>query len=414
MSNKPSKVQLANTVISSAIEGGVFEHEDEPYRGFGCGISIPYSTAAEYKDALQGLYSEDKSVPQTYTLESFEKELAYFVAPYVVDKAEVDNEAITAFLNEIVSLPVLEHEVYRPISGVTMTQAKVPVALGPFTIYGTAAHATQIEKLVGGRLKDCLVGNPTAYVIGVKVSAREDAKALELADSLFERFERAVRFMIGRPKSSFDVGILNYNGFTRNRAFVFTGDLGASSTQRKGASKELPIDTPYLIDARIGFDVIWTMFNAGSPSEMKQRVLLAIDWVGESYGEHVASSAFIRAAIALEILFNEQKNEFLTKGIAAQISESVALLLGHDLESKMALEQQLRKLYSIRSGIAHAGKNDISQSDLDAIQSLARQSVIRVMVDPAFKDVHKASDMTLLFKKLKYSGTPVAGGHPVD
>lgn len=237
---------------------------------------------------------------------------------------------------------------------------------------------------------------------------REDAKALELADLLFERFERAIRFMIGRPKSTYDAGILNYSGSIRNRAFVFTDDWGSSSTQHKGAVRGLPIDTPYLVNPAIGFDAVWGMFDAASPSEIKQRVLLAIDWIGESYGENVASSAFIKAAIALEILFNEQKSEFLSKGIAAQISESVALVLGSDLDSKMGLEKRMRELYGIRSGIAHAGKNDIKIIDLESIRGLARQCVIRVMVDPAFKEVHKAADMTVLFKKLKYGGAPAA------
>jgi hypothetical protein len=407
MSQKPSKTQLANTVISSAIVEGPFEHEEQRYRGFGCGISIPYSTAEKYKEALQDLYSQDKTVPETYTLESFEKELAFFLAPYVAAGAQIDNLAITGFLKEISAVPIVQHEVYRPISGVTLVHAQEPVVLGPFTIYSTALHAVQLSTVVGGRLTSSLVDNAAAYVIGVKLMTREDAKALDLADALFERFERAIRFMIGRPKTSYDVGILNYSGSTRNRAFVFTDDWGSSSTQRKGAVSELPIDAAYLVNPANGFDAIWSIFDARSPSEMKQRVLLAIDWIGESYGENVVSSAFIKAAIALEILFNEQKNDFLSKGIAAQISESVALLLGSDLDSKLGTEKRLRELYGIRSGIAHAGKNDIKASDLDSIQSLARQSVIQVMVNPAFKDVHKAADMTLLFKRLKYGGAPV-------
>lgn len=170
----------------------------------------------------------------------------------------------------------------------------------------------------------------------------------------------------------------------------------------------LAIDAGYLVDPRIGFDAIWGMFDIASPSEMKQRVLLAIDWIGESYDEQVASSAFIKAAIALEILFNEQKSEFLTKGIAAQISESVALLLGRDVDSKMSLEKEVKSLYGVRSGIAHAGKNDIKARDLESIQGIARQSVIRVMTDPVFKDVNTASAMTILFKKLKYGSAPAA------
>lgn len=410
MSDKPSRVQLANTIIASAVRGGAFElvGEDEPYRGFGCGISIPYSTAPAYKDALEGLFEEEKAISATYTLASFEQDVASFVADYVLEKTDPKTTDVAAFLQRIVALPVEVYDVFRPIVGITVNQAADPVGLGPFTIYSTATHAAHLEEAATGRLTKPLADNPTAYLIKVQISARENAKALEMGDVLFERFERAIRFMVGQPKSSLDVGILNYSGLARNHAYVFTTEWGASSTQRKGAAVPLPIDTSYLVNPRIGFNRIWDIFDIASPSEMKQRVLLAIDWIGESYGEQVVSSAFIKTAIALEILFNEQKSDLLTKGIAAQISESVALLLGSDVDSKMALEKDLKRLYGIRSGIAHAGKNDIKARDLDLMQSLARQTVILVMTDPTFNGVNKASDMTILFKKLKYGWAPAA------
>ncbi|QJD91658.1 hypothetical protein HH213_17135 [Duganella dendranthematis] len=254
---------------------------------------------------------------------------------------------------------------------------------------------------VQGRLTASLLDHPTAYLIRVKVSAREDSKALEIADGLFEQFERIIRFITAQPKTSLDVGILNYSGLSRNSAFVFTDEWSAASTQRKGATQPLPIDNDYLIKHQNGFDTIWSMLGSASPSEMGKRVLLAIDWIGESYAENVQSSAFIKAAIALEILFNEQ-SDFLTKGIAAQISESVALLLGQGVDEKMAIEKDVRRLYGIRSGIAHAGKSDISSGDLTLLQKLARQSVIRMITKVPFKDAHKASEITTLFKKLKY------------
>ncbi|QJD91659.1 hypothetical protein HH213_17140 [Duganella dendranthematis] len=121
MSQKPSRVQIVKNLISSAIPGGTLEH-DGTYRGFGCGISIPYDTAIQYVDALTALYEEEKTIAPTLTLESFEQRVAPFIADYVLSKTEVQTAEVTAFLQEILSLPVSVHDVFRPISGITMTK----------------------------------------------------------------------------------------------------------------------------------------------------------------------------------------------------------------------------------------------------------------------------------------------------
>jgi hypothetical protein len=152
MSHKPSRLQLANTIISCAIPGGVFEHEDEPYRGFGCGISIPYGTAQQYIEARQSLFEEERTLPLTITMASFENLLASFIAPYVLKKTKPDTADVTAFLQEVLSYPVRFHNVLRPLAGVTLTRENKPVVLGPFRIYSTAGHSAQLE-IVSGILK---------------------------------------------------------------------------------------------------------------------------------------------------------------------------------------------------------------------------------------------------------------------
>jgi hypothetical protein len=137
-----------------------------------------------------------------------------------------------------------------------------------------------------------------------------------------------------------------------------------------------------------------------------QKILLAVDWVGQSIAEKVSSSAFIKAAIALEVLFTPEKGSF-APSIVFQITENVTLLLGKDEESRARGEREFKRLYDIRSSIAHAGKTDVERTDLVSIQEMARQVIFKLLTAPSVKDCATPDELSKVLKKLKYSCPPV-------
>lgn len=103
MSQKSSSHTIANELITYYIPGGVFELDDEMYRswGSGGGISVPYEHSSKYSDALQRLFEIDKGVQGSYSLTTFEKEVAGWLYSHILAKTKVDAKAATSFFEEL-------------------------------------------------------------------------------------------------------------------------------------------------------------------------------------------------------------------------------------------------------------------------------------------------------------------------
>ena len=274
--------------------------------------------------------------------------------------------------------------------------------LGLYTLFDTNAHREQLTYGLSEKQRKLFEDDPPPYLIKVITQAREPVKALEIADALFERFERAIRFILGQRISNFEVGILNYQGLIRKHAIVLSEISGTSARNKTGPTHLLSIDEPYFTDPARGFDKIWVNFEKPS-TKLAQRLLLAVEWIGQSYGERVPSIAFIKAMISLELLFTPTEGGFVTPSIISQLSESVALVVGKDAESRHRIETEVKRLYKIRSAIAHAGMTEVKMADLTAIEQLARSVVMKMFVAPSLNTLSSVDEMFEFFKTMKYS-----------
>lgn len=397
-------MDIANRLIASVEQGFSIAGMSDSFKSFmrdGRGISVPRGRAEQYLAALQQLFELDRDVETTYTLSTFETEVIALIIPHVYNKTAVEDREVRAFLEKLKTAPVANRDVFRPIFGVKISGATTPVVRGPYTIYDTDAHASQLATDMVG---DVFFGEVPPHLIKVSVRARENKRAIELADELFERFETTIRYMIGHHTTKFDVGIVNYRGARLNSVFMqIEGGAASVSHNREGVTELIPIDDPYFINHDMGFDRIWGCLASNSNTELEKRLLLAVDWVGQSIAENAPASAFLKAAIALEILFTYSEKSLINASILSQISENTALLLGDDVKSRQDLEAEVKRLYSMRSSIAHAGKSDVELADVDAIRFAARNVIAKIFTAPAMTKISSVSEMYKLFKSMKYS-----------
>jgi hypothetical protein len=98
------------------------------------------------------------------------------------------------------------------------------------------------------------------------------------------------------------------------------------------------------------------------------------------------SIAFIQCAFAIECLLQYQE-DFITKGITAEMSESVAFIVGYDEESRKNIAGTFSRLYRIRSKIAHGKQADSIDADLQEIIWLSKQIVINLLLKPELKKI---------------------------
>ena len=399
MNQQADVVEIVNRLISYGVPGNLMPFS----RGFsrsGEGISINPDLEEKYFAAVYELFQANRTVASTYSLKTFEKNVLKFVASYVLSPKEVVKKDVSGFLAELSARPVIRHAVFRPIHQIIKTPGSGPLTLGEFTLYNTKDDAEALNSALRGQMNDVLRPKTEHYLISTTVEARDDLIALEEADALFEQFENALRFMTG-PDSNYDARVFGAVGPIPARAILMSEETWSSSSGRENFVKDLDIDDPYFLDPGAGFDKVWASLGNKSSSKLMNKILLAVDWVGQSIYEKVASSAFIKAAIALEVLFTPEKGIF-SPSIVAQITENVTLLLGKDEESRVKGEREFKRLYEIRSGIAHAGKTDVERFDLRSIQEMARQVIFKLLTSPALAGCSTPEDLSLSLKALKY------------
>ncbi|MEM3192672.1 MAG: HEPN domain-containing protein [Candidatus Parvarchaeota archaeon] len=99
---------------------------------------------------------------------------------------------------------------------------------------------------------------------------------------------------------------------------------------------------------------------------------LALDSYELSYYTTNPRLSFTSSMIAIESLLNPGEGE-----VSYRVSRNLAALLGKDLQSSMNLYEKMRKLYRVRSSIAHGAKSeDIKSEDLEVIRELARLAIV--------------------------------------
>jgi len=259
--------------------------------------------------------------------------------------------------------------VFRDIHGIVLNNPTSPLLLGGYTIYEFASQKEFIESKIDLKTDSFLEiwdnDNPE-YLIEWKAEARDSEKAIEIADEHFERFELILRYVLGSATNRFEVGVLNYQGGRQRNAYILSvGEVSNSST-RHGPIERIPLDDPYLVKEDTGYHTVWGFTTKTNLNEFQKRIMLAVEWIGQSMAEPSPPSAFIKAAIALEIIFTYQDN-IITPGIMHQISESIALILGSSVDERLKMESRVKKLYGLRSKIVHSGNKDISQADYKAL-----------------------------------------------
>lgn len=93
----------------------------------------------------------------------------------------------------------------------------------------------------------------------------------------------------------------------------------------------------------------------------------------------------------------------ISKSIVASIGETIAFLVGNSFEERTTLEQRFKKLYGIRSSIAHGKGKEISDLDvMDAID-LAKSTVQAIMTRGEFKTAKTLQPIDTFIKKMRYS-----------
>ncbi|PKM26075.1 MAG: hypothetical protein CVV09_06180 [Gammaproteobacteria bacterium HGW-Gammaproteobacteria-13] len=404
-------LSLINEIINLSEIGDYFGNRDISLQSFGFGnnaINFINENKVKYSDAVSNAFSIDSEIEKTYTLKKFEQLLIGHFSEFMQNKTVAKNDDIQKFRNNLLNEEKKLFSVYRDIHGITLNNPQKPLHLGRYTIYDFQHQKNSIESKTKLLPKYIWHGDSPKYLIEWQAEARHFEKATEIADQKFDQFELILRYFIGTPNSRFEVGVLNYQGWRNRRAYIFSEDgQVSSSSSNHGAIESIPLDDPYFTNAKSGYKHVWDILSRENLNKFEKRILLAIEWIGQAIADPLPQSAFIKSAIAIEIIFTYSEKSIINPSILNQISEGAALILGSTVQERLEIEAQLKKLYGLRSAIVHSGNKNICTADYQNMLNTSRSVIKKLITSEALLSIDSVEKFYELLKSTKYSGNTI-------
>jgi hypothetical protein len=306
------------------------------------------------------------------------------------------------FERAICDLPLQRLRVVRRIYGVMLPPGGSPVQMGDFTIgfgrqiFGPVKENSILAIGLG-------TGELDLLFIECTVEARDADRAVEMADALFYRFELIFRVFIGRRTERIEVGVLNYVGpQMRNRVVLSPGGGVTQGSSWEGALQTIPLDDPYFSAPAPPFTRLFQLISREN-NDLEKHVLRCAEWTGQAIAEANAASAFVKAAIALEVLFSLNEKGIITPSIMAQIAEGCAFLLGNEQMSPLEIEREVKRLYGVRSSVVHSGKDSVDEEDLNWLIEICRKVLIALLTSKELAEIKSITMLAEHFRRKKYA-----------
>lgn len=395
------------TFVLQLFTRGLPPRDGLPFRHFGVDPESAISLVGEKIQLFETAIDEWLDVVQgtkgTLSRKTFVDKVIPLIQATIITGEQLTSTDVEQFEKALSDLPLYKFRVLRQIYGVVLSDDNNPVQMGDFTISHGQCIQGQIQTIpfLSGTWKP---EDAKHSFIECVVEARDCDKAVELADVLFYRFELIMRVLIGRRTRSFEVGILNYVGpQIRDRIVVAIGGGPASQGGSwVGAVQPIPLNDPFFSNPPAPFAKLLQLISRKNNNEVEKHVLRCAEWTGQAMAEPNAASAFVKAAIALEVMFRANEKGVITPSIMAQIAESCAFLLGSSANPPLQVEGEVKRLYGIRSAVVHSGKDSVKQKDLKSLIDICC-GIIRVLLsDEELTKLEKIDSLADYFKRKKY------------
>lgn len=364
---------------------------------------------------LDHFWKWDREVHRTVSLTPIEEAVIKIIIDSYKNKAvpeetTIKNILITLF-NELKRRKLQKYEVIYDLSGGGWIEyvSELPFEVGPFKIYSGSKHKQVLAKTYPHAtflLNMHKQKYPGREYISTTVEARDDITANEKAKRRFKQFDDIMSFMIADLNIREDIDIKNISLANKSEILIFTDDRATSKQVARTLIPMLPTLIFPINNSNLGHDKIWGILTKENPTDMEKRILTAIGWIGKGLRDEEPSRSFVQFMIALESLFQFNKEKsFISPSISNQISEFSAFINGDNLDERIQIESEVKKLYGIRSKIAHSGFNEVNEIDRYRALILVKTLVHNLIVSKELGQLQSVGQLDEWVKKKRYSET---------
>lgn len=296
-----------------------------------------------------------------------------------------------------------EYEVFHAISGLIVDTPE-PVSIGDFTFFQFPRDCrATLQKFFQNPSQEAIDSwfrdlKESPAVISVKVKGK-DAETAEIeAENLFKRITNIFRFQLFSVGNDlFDVSVYDKSHITKSIHVIISKTDGKQYFSVSGVRRQIELSKFLETDGR-GFENLIQQLTVSELTNFQKRVLLAVDFLGLAMRNIGQPSGFVHAITAIEILLSMGK-----MGISQSVSDNYAFIMGADLESRKMLKKDTKKLYRIRSELAHGEKSIISVENCKDAIFHANALILKFLFDDKLSDIQSNEQFAEYIENIKFA-----------
>lgn len=365
------------------------------------GVFFESTDLVDFQDAVTLLHEDDKELRESFGWEGFKSAALRDIKALKIEGTAPTKDHVAAFFSKMRMIPRVDFSIFREVAGVTI-DTPGPLDLGPFRIYRRDRH--QAELSADSHAKEGLFVDAGDHLIRVVVSARDSNFAMELAEEQFLRFDHIIAFILGHQNQPHHVSASRPGGQARVKSYMATESAAMHAVKRATKGGPIRLDADDIADFD-GNGRIWEILSSPSRTEIQERVLLSIEWLGQAQLEMSRANAMLKAAIATEILFNLRRDP-IGPSISNQIAETMAHVLGGSVGAKLVIEREMKRLYGLRSDVTHRGAVNFDEGDIRLLIALASDAIMTLLTLAPYKDFESDKQFVEHLNVIKYSAPP--------
>ncbi|MCL2426855.1 MAG: HEPN domain-containing protein [Oscillospiraceae bacterium] len=314
--------------------------------------------------------------------------------------------------NVIKEKPVIEWEIFHKIYGLTVDRDD-PYEIGDYRLYNYDSFRKHIDDVLApaysNTVNDLLLTEVKAHdtIVSVIVQARDSKKAQELAYINFDVIQNVFRFFVSYWNLSyFDIGILNYRKDEVDTWIAASKETESVHFGNELLGKVITLEFSEFQNRSIKYDFspigIVERYCARNHSKMEKRLFAAIQLLGRSVYDLGTPMGFLQSMMAIEALIQMNAGGLVNQSISAQIAEYCAFLLDDTCEKRIETEKLIKKLYKVRSRLAHGSLTECSIEDCKDVLYNARDLVEVFFRNDTLKGFADPEELQEYIKCLKY------------
>lgn len=374
--NQKNKILKLLTDIKSVLEPfNMFEDDmdeyERPFKTFDNVVVKGMDDIVLFERAIDDIWRFDSEIFYNYSRKSIIKLVLKFI--FVADP--VNNENLIKWIKDIKAKESKDYWIFKEIRGAELSN-KEPIQFGLFHVVDRILHKDYIiskTQLNRNQWNEIWQKSEETLMIGINIQVKELARGYELTEKYFSQFENIIKYVAPTSSSNTQVDIIN-----KPESYIdYIYTLYPKGYRKKGDLKDyklsnIDLNHPAFFNPVNGTEYLFSLITKTKLNEIQERILKSVDWIGKGLREKDKCKGFVQIMFGLESLLNSQENEIIQPSILSKMSENIAFTMGHTYEDRIRLDKEFKKLYGIRSSIAHGRQDIFSEGDFLILINISR------------------------------------------